>query len=722
MKKVVSMITGIAVVGVSLLSGTACAKPLKGGKEALKILLAQDHFDETEINTELNVWESASQEQVVLADLPVYNGTLDARAETDEQGFTNAGEYYEWSKFPAHSETYGYYEPHMESILLEAEDVAEMLGKFKSRVQITDKWVTSVNHEYDYLMQVKEDGEYLFTRDKDDDVVSFEVARRYTGADAKNIVESYSYTEAEVEGKPGTLQSYSKFIEGEYYEDSFEASNGHRTYVVIDNSRGYWTFRSMSTFDGREFSFDTCVIKDGIGYNAFMQVSGEEKPKATWFSVFDPASGREYLQLSQWWNNWAVNLHFSAIESGLTSVRAYGSELMEQAYRGRDGYEYEHGAPLTLVTKNATLQAGDIRDDVKCNNTIVRFEPYEEYYYGNIELSVQTDGYEGIDVCVSKLDTYLSNLGITTYYDEQTIIDGVELAMILEEEYGNVYSWNGYPLDSLANANNARGVLLQTFEDGKANYAKVKDNESTSGKYRLDRGVDFAEFTAFDGGQTSYKDGKVTVTGLTASVEDFNLFETGVSYKAELGLTLVDDEGEFSSVHSVGLDGGTGASVTYAEDMETLTVGTQGEFTIPKNLAEGKYMLVAYVSTADGLRVSEMQAVACYQVTAGEVQSAAMDVQVKASGENLLVEYAVKLSVTVTAEVGKAYTGEEMERLLKGKAVAIGYPKSGEKLTTDTGAEVDKAETLGAGRYRLKAYVSTVDGIAEAYIYCEITE
>ena len=159
----------------------------------------------------------------------------------------------------------------------------------------------------------------------------------------------------------------------------------------------------------------------------------------------------------------------------------------------------------------------------------------------------------------------------------------------------------------------------------------------------------------------------------------------------------------------------------FAEGAEGLTVTQSGEYAVPANLAEGNYAVVAYVATADeGIRVSEMKEVAFGEVTEGEVPSTAMKVDVKKIDNSLAVRYGVKLSVQAEVKAQESYTAEEIENALMRAVISYGYPKAGEVVTTENDEPVTEETEITAGTYKLKFFMHTQDGMAEAYAYVTV--
>lgn len=719
MKKILSVLTGLTVVGVSILSGSGC-KEITDNREKTKLLLAREHLSETVIDTDVDVWASegeaaastneAQNDAAFLGGATYGSFSLTSNAR-EGNGFVENADYYEWSSFPYYSSAHSYFTPHLNGVLSNAVDAAEIIGEFKTDVQITDKWVTGISSGEDYLMQVENDKETLFSRSDDG---SFSVSNRYTRQDAKNIYETYSHFD---DGGEGNL--YSKYIENEYYESSYDYSNGFNSYVVMEKSRGYWSLLSMSTLDGEDFSADTCVIKDGVGYSAFMQILGaNQAPKSSWFTLFDPQTKNDYFRASKSSSSWHIELNLSAIKSGLQSVRAYG-DVRNDATSANGVLEYEQPSALTVHGKDGDFVAGESVEGVTLSSVYLRYDVMDDFYYGTLNLTLEADDFAS---CANKVSACMSALGMELCFEPNEVEEGMRLAELLAEEFGSTYSWNGCPLDSLQNANAARQVLLDTYEASKAAYARVEDMETTRGRQRLPRNAKFAPVSSIDSGESTYSNGKISLHNASLTLTDVSLLSSGTDYCFHVGLAKVDGEETVSSVNAVTLFDGVADSVAFLEENTSVTLTRSGEFTIPKNLAEGRYAAVAFVATSDGYRVSEMKPIAFFSIEEGEIESAAMDVTVEKENDNLFVNYDVSLFVEVELEAGVSYTGGEIERLLLKKALAVGYPKKGEKLQTADGAEVDLTATLSAGEYRLKLYMPTSDGFAEAYAFCVIEE
>lgn len=730
-KRFIATAAGITMLGAAAISGVGCAKKVDGGTEAAKLLLARERLDENALDSSLDFWKEESPSLPTAVSKAVEKSGLTAKAlsvknAADTRGlaitptaeFTNGENYYEWADFPAYSDSLGSLESFVESVEDDAEEVAKMIGVMKNKVGITDKWVKGVARGSDhYMLRVEDDTEYLYSKNpkQEKGYAAYTVAKRQTRADAKNIYEMYSYYNYQ-DGTTGDIRM--QYIPGERYESMYDNSNGFNDYVIVEKSRGYWTTMRFNGRDGLDYSFDVSVIKDGLGYNTFLTLNGDGEPSAAWYTVFDPVAEREIFRISYSWKSYYINTHFSAIKSGLQSVRVYG-DLRNEAYVERGGYEYSN-APLTLVTANGEVAAGSKVGDVEYTEAVIQYDPMEHFYHGYFALEIDTSEWAPCSEALEKLQVFYDSCGIELYCDMDVVERNFSLAKELAESFGSTYEWNGYKLSNLENMRKANEVLYDWYAASKAEYERVKDFETVSARQKLARGVDFASFASMAGGESSYKDGVVTVPTLTANIKDTKLFENGLQYELKIGLALRDEKGELHSENTVALEGGTGAAVTF--DGSEMRFEQSGDFVLPKNLSSGEYMVVAYVATAaEGIRVSKMQPIAFLSSEDGSVTSEAMEIQVNKSGENLLVTYSVKLKKEVEiVQIKESYTYAEIRQILMREILAAYYPAPNATLENASGDALNGDETLTEGGYRMKCYVATADGLAEAYVYCVI--
>ena len=237
MRKIWLSLGVIALLGVSVL-GSGCKEKVEGGAEAVKLLLARERLDETFIDGNLQDWWSDGQPSAVgvkgektnaVANMAMKKSVV---AEALGDGFSDKGEYFQWTKFPNYSDTLGQFNSFTETVERQGTDLAKLIGKMKKDVGVTDKWVKNVvGGSQDCMLRVKSDAEYLFMRADS----YYEVGKRYTRADAKNVYELYSYYNYD-DGTTGDIRT--QYIPGERYESMYDNDNGFMDYVIVEKSRG----------------------------------------------------------------------------------------------------------------------------------------------------------------------------------------------------------------------------------------------------------------------------------------------------------------------------------------------------------------------------------------------------------------------------------------------------------------------------------------------------
>ena len=717
-------------MGTLAITATGC-KRLKGGTEAAKILLARQNLGESAVDTSVGIWDMMSDtvgkatktksNKMISSNSTIEFDANESRQisgdQAQEMTFKDGGNYYEFSNFPISSSIKETFNPFVESVENFAFDTAKTIGRIKNKIGVVDKWIKGIG-EYQYMLSVKGETEYLYKRDTKGD--NYSIAKRYTTQDAKSVYESvgfYTYTQ---NGEIAYGKTKDLYIAGERYESYYDHSSGFRDYVIVENSRGYWSLmRFYSWAEEKSVAFDVCIIKDGVGYCIFLQSDEDNGYQVAWVDIFDPVSGNDYMRVKEYGHSWFFEVSLSAITSGLKGIRAYGETMNELEEYGDSYRIYGDRIPLHVVTEKGEIAPETTFDNVTYKEGLIDYNTYNRFHSGHIEFEVdKTEQGETVESGVEKLLNFLSHYGMQTCFDGESIAKGVDLATVYSEEFPNIYSWNGHALTNYYGYEKGKQVLFNEYQNAIDEYARVKDVEVIRSRQKLANNVDFAKFSEFSLGQATYTNGKINLQNATAKITDTKLLEVGLNYKLKIGLTKVDKEGKFSSVNTVSLSGGNAQEVEFLG--EEITLQGAGEYAVSKNLSEGDYMVVAYASTTDDIRVSEMKPLAFLTIEEGAIESTAMEITAKKSNENLIISYAVKLTYDMGIVEGSA-TGKELEKMMIRHALAFGYPKDGELVTTENGEVIQNyGENLPSGRYRLKIYVPTNDGVAEAYIYCQI--
>ena len=220
-------------------------------------------------------------------------------------------------------------------------------------------------------------------------------------------------------------------------------------------------------------------------------------------------------------------------------------------------------------------------------------------------------------------------------------------------------------------------------------------------------------------GENTYENGVISVSNVGISITDTALFENGLNYVLKLGLALCDENGNPISVNTLALKSDNESVITYTGGDVMLTAG--GNYTVPKNLSQGDYVLVVYAADTDGIRVSKMEKLAFVSIEEGELDSTAMDIEISNINDNFHATYTIKntryIELTATKDT---YSYDEIRRVIMQEILAYGYPDSSAVLEYENGTEVNKTDSLSKGTYRMTAYLPTSDGLAQSYVYLTI--
>ena len=605
----------------------------------------------------------------------------------------------------------------MNSIELHVERAASDIERMKSKIGVTDKWVDSgIISKEELMLRVYENMDMLLV--KNPDTNNLDVCIRYTNESAKNVYEIYSFYKY---NDGTTARMKLAYIPGERYEWSSEHSNGFGDYFIAENSRGYWVATRYGITEYHA-SFSPLIIKDGLGYGGYIDIykpidETDERTIVTGtYTVFDPINNRELFQVTKFDSFAYVNVYFTAIKSGFVSV-----STNDASYDAEDKV-YQAAVLNKLVTKNGEYIADD---SVTSLGNFTFSGGYVQHYYGdnfdygNIRFTINYEDGKELNDYILGFDDYLKSIGLELYCNMETVKESLYHAELYSQEFDTAFEWNGIKMSSYENAVNAKQVFLDATTTALNYYEEVKDYPKTSTKQKLSSEADFATIDNIVMGENTYENGVISVSNVGISITDTALFENGLNYVLKLGLALCDQNGNPISVNTVALKSDNESVITYTGGDVMLTAG--GNYTVPKNLSQGDYVLVVYAADTDGIRVSKMEKLAFVQIEEGKLDSTAMDIEISKVNDNFHATYVIKntryIELTATKD---SYSYDEIRRAIMQEILAYGYPDSDAVLEYENGTEVNKTDNLGKGTYRMTAYLPTSDGLAQSYVYLTI--
>ena len=709
MKKVLSVLLIAAMLtSVAALAGCNCSifdSGIKTGTLAAKLLLANERLDERVLGEKIDVGLSKKESK-----------TLDENT----LGFPtvsllSSGAGHTWSAFPTISASMEEFSQFMESVEHEVATVAEDIVHMKKNVGVTDKWV-KVGYQT-HMLRVYDTYDVLIVKGEYGDI---HVYYRYTDERAKNVYEMFSFMSYD-DGTTGEIRTMC--VPGERYEYMYNNSGGFTDYFIAENSRGYW----MNTRFGyhrdengyTNVSFSPYIVKDGLGFGAFLTVDSDNPTLSNaWYSIFDPDESRELFRVREGSDRYLCDLYMTAIKSGFVSVSA------DNADYDAESDVYQTAALNTLTTGKGAWAASEDekalpKNDFAFTSGYVQHLYGEEIDYGSLEFTMIDPQMSLVAACRA-FENHANSLGLTLYCDMDTVARSLEHASLLSDSFGESFRWNGYAMDSIYGMEQARDALQVQFDNARASYEEVKNFETVSEKQTLSSDAHFAKLKLSAKGENRFAQSTVSLSGISVSTSDVDLFENGKEYVLKVGISLLDEKGDPISVNTVPLAGTAGESTVFDKDSITLTLS--GDYAIPKNLDRGRYAAVLYVATKDeGIRVSELTKIAFVNIENGEIESSAMAIEALSQDEHLILDYEIKNTRRVTLEVTKeSYTYDEIKRSIQLEILAYGSPYHGAVLEYENGTAVEEGTALGKGTYRMMCYLSTGDGLAQSYVYLTV--
>ena len=725
MKKIVSFLAVITMMGGCVMGSVGCTnkrggdtsgKPVTGTTGA-KIALARERLDESVFSEKMNFWGEQTSAVEVQSTNTAKSGAARMAAKrmsaplSSGEGWVLEDGKVRWNKFGGNFSTMENFSNVFEDIEMSAAVVAESIGNIKKYVGVTDKWIGG-----NQLLLVDESRETLVEKFTFDDPSSsgYQVAHRYTREDAKNIYDIYhTWNER---GESGETRM--KYIPGEYYESSYVHSSGFTDYFMAEKSSGYWKLSRFGDVRvdarSRNVYIENYVVKDGVGMGILYsnyEIDTGETYESFHYDFFDTATGAAFFRAIEGDQHYVVSTYLANVKSGLAyveadeaDVRFDGDVCMNQiGMAGRLVFDGDRPAQNT--------------DDVHLNGVDVGYDYGYEKYHGMADMGVNADS---LLHALQKTDDYWTDNGATLKTNLSSLSEAVTYVQSLAASFKYTFEWNGYKVASFEGMKKGQAVLEDFFAGSKAVYDEVKNYESVESRMEEISVAAFANIDVLDTAQSTYANGKITLNNATLTISDTTFLEVGSEYVVKIALALKHNGG-FQSVNMVALDTAQESKVAFAEGATGLTVTQSGEYTVPANLSEGEYAVVAYLATADeGIRVTGLKEVAFGEVTDGEVFSTAMKVDVKKVDDGLMVHYGVKLNVQAEIRAQASYTAEDIEKALTRAVVTYGYPKTGEVVTTEDGEPITAETVIESGTYKVKFFIHTEDGMAEAYAYLTI--
>lgn len=720
MKKLISIILCLVLVSSLFAGCTGQDLSNLSGKERAKLMLANTRLDSDDL------------------DISLTGGANNVRAGQEEfrldlLSTAVSGNTVTWEDFTLECNAYDFFESYFVNIEHEAQRFAQIIDQVKSTCNITDYWLKDDFSDEAVMLTVEANAEVVYLRNE----LGYSVCRRYTDANARDVYEMYR--------AENNVRTRMLYIPGNRYEFTLGIGNDY-LYIVAENDRGYWNMFQTSIFDTHA-NIMNLVNTGDISFNLSTDISpNQPEPSYNIMNFCTPDLSCDIIS-------------FCGDVLTLNLAAYHGVSRVEST---KDNVELLDGETNllvtgigTLVTANGTrISASDSFFDGAVQVNRINASHTDDFYghgvdrtSGQIELLIPGE----LSQQMQLLHDFLSMAGMSCKYDLNAIAGKVGAAKTIVDEFLHYYTWNGCNVDysGLTQAAAKEKVALDAMD---ILYQQVKDAKSVT---RTDKGLsfdgmDFAAITALDCGSVTFEDGVIKVDGMSVSIDDLSLLDSGEQYTVCLALARLTGTGAqlatpgytygAVSLHSaMALDdlneadydnavimAAQGSKLTPFNGGNTFTLSQSASFTLPNCTEVGSYTVVAYIATADGIRISQMLPIAFSSDVSRQVTGDGLKTQLYLNdGRELMADCTVDVDIYLIPE-GTDLTYAQAQQQLLNAALNHGLPADGAALEIydpDTNTAQSAPTDGNAGKCILRlAYIRLVDGQElPGYIYLDLT-
>ncbi len=629
MKKLFALIL-IACLALPLLvgcSGTQIVTTLPewmNGKDALRLMLANERLDVSSLKNAENIFTNGARVLQNLATMSVeslaqydYAAGLDvtpiaSKKETSRDGSVVEidGQIYKFKSFAEYSNSYDYFMNLTNGVSSTAERGAELIDNVKKYVRAVDVWVERGQDQY--YLHVEENSETLISRMVENgEVVQYEICRRTKGADGLNIYEIYIGNDTSE-----TIMTYIPGKKCEYSHRSKVTDFDHN--FLAENTKGYWEVVDINKAP-EHYNVSCMVIKDDICYDAIYNPTavrdhgrGEETVDGRVVLLKVISSDRKTDILNVVQNTASVNVGLA-----LQAFTGYSHvECTADVIEKIDSEYYMRGYG-TLVLKNGMKLTEGMKllgGKVTVWGTNVHFQNKEGELSGYVPaMELEFTPADG-ETWQSLLREFLTLTGLSCTRDMRQVETGIAQAYRELDSFTKYHKWNNSLIISEDTIAVGYQNLEARFKAAAAIYTAVKDTEviDYSDRDKIELRIPFAPITAMTAASVTAEGLYVTVEDISLTVDDTMLLVAGEPYAVHFAMVGIGSSNQ-GLVH-----------VPYENAREfvyngedSFTVTTSADFDIPF-LDVGEYVLVAYISTADGIRSSGYRTVLADSVVSEE--------------------------------------------------------------------------------------------------------
>lgn len=684
---VLTMLSGCSLFGG--VSGDDLSLDNLDGTSLAKLLLADQRLDSTRLDNN-SIFSDGKTAFITLAQKAAKNRFTSGKSYRTVGSFTTEGGVATWSDFEEYNNSYSYFESTTSIITETAIKGAALIDEVKEIVSVVDVWVDSYGEKY--YLSVYEDEE-LLCRVDDSEIF---ICKRYSDESGRVVYELYIEQELATERI--------KYIPGEHYElTQMIPSAEFELYFIADHSKGYWETVCI-TNGGGLYNESYTIMKNDVCYTVDYDVLSEQ---IAVLGIMSADTKTDILSLYTSDDALDLTLKFSGFD-GITKATAPKKSVDE------NGNLTDPNAATVYFENGKTLKSGTDHIDGHVTVRSINMTSLADGYIGSCDLWIEG---EDEDDRWNSLSEFIGVLGLSCRRVWSTVYSGAKAAAKDAEELVKYYQWNGKVISNPEGILNAVSIEADRLEKMKSIYTEIKDKPtlvrgSGSGEKDLS-GFSFAKISSAASDNVTLTGKDISVGSLSLTVDDVRLLDENSTYTLTLAI-LSEDSG-------ISISQARGEGTVYTGG-DSFTVSTADlTFTLPE-LSCGIYTVTAFISTDDGIRVSEEIPLAFDSISDSNIESIGQHISVeKRSDDTLKIAYLAVTDHKVTLSSEGTLKYDEFLEMISTAVFVYGIPNGDtlERLTDQGYTAVKTTDDISSGSFRI-AYTSN-DGTTttEAFVYIE---
>lgn len=657
------------------------------GKNIAKLLLANQRLDSQVLREDVKIFEkeSSSLNKRYTKKINYQNDSIGK--------LTVDGDMFRWSDFAEYNNSLSYFNCITGLIKYYSEKGAKLIDDIKLNVSEFDKWIEYENAKY--FLSVNQNFDYLYKIDND----GLFICEHYLNDNGQTVYEIYS--------ERNNVVRRIKHIPNMRYEFTQIGEYVPETYFVADYSKGYWEVSEItSTSTKNVYNVLFYMMKNDIYYSIIYTISQYNDFQPTpIIKVMSADVSTDIFSYSYLNDTCRVSISLSGF-NGIECVEAPSSDV---EYNNDDGTAFLKSCVDTKVKltngKNIIKNQSFFENMVQVENIYV--DNLVDGYVGTIELCINSGNQETV---WNTVKSFINETGLVCKRNIDDVINGVIKADRDANDTINYYKMNDCTLNNVDSIVSALQFEVNRINDFKTNYNNIKNNEiiDYSNSIKVDLNLDFPKLIDNEIVNAKIQGNAVTIDKLSYSLDNVVLLDENEMYHIEIGL-LNDEDNLFTTYVSNENNHYSGGN-TFTIDANMI------EFNMPESMI-GDYSIVAYISTVDGIRVSDYN-----RINFSEVSDLGVDngIIYEKNYENyVIVHYLSEADHHINLEINDSIEYNEFCDMLSCFVYKYGTPSNDliEVLKDNTYVSLSLNDEIKEGTYRMKYVLDDGIEVLEGYIY-----